>query len=267
MGDYLAGAIQSPQPGGVTLDRSLPPRVVWHITWDALNAQGGQPQMSAVSNYLKNQGYCPHLIWNPFTGEIEQYYPASVGGRALKYNNQDGVVCIQIEVFFTPGCVVNGVKYNTVADTPCVGLDKILAWTDSFNIPRVWPMGAPQWQNNARDVDIWNNNAGHYGHCHSPGDDHTDPGPMPSLGAIQIANTGGSPSIPQEDEDDEMAMWVADPGDGKLYLCNGIQKWHIPDNAYYIHIQTLTKQGVMKVFNGGKAIAVPAIGALVKDML
>jgi hypothetical protein len=125
--------------------------------------------------------WCPHIIWNPFTGYVEQFYPASVGGRALKYNNQDGGACIQIEVFFTPGCVVDGKVYNTVAETPCVGLDRILAWTDSLGIPRVWPMGAPQWQGNSRDVDTWNRNAGHYGHCNSPGDDHTDPGPMPSL--------------------------------------------------------------------------------------
>jgi hypothetical protein len=42
-------------------------------------------------------------------------------------------------------------------------------------------MGAPQWQGNSRDIPTWNNNAGHYGHCHSPGDDHTDPGPMPDI--------------------------------------------------------------------------------------
>jgi hypothetical protein len=135
-------------------------------------------------------------MWNPFTGDIEQYYPASVGGRALKYNNQDGAACIQIEVFFTPGCVVNGKRYNTVAETPCVGLDRILAWTDSLGIPRVWPMGAPDWTGNSRDVDTWNGNAGHYGHCNSPGDDHTDPGPMPSL----VSGVAAQGTITKEDE-------------------------------------------------------------------
>jgi hypothetical protein len=149
-----------------------------------------------VSSYLKNVGYCPHLMWNPFTGDIEQYYPASVGGRALKYNNQDGAACIQIEVFFTPGCVVNGKRYNTVAETPCIGLDRILAWTDSLGILRVWPMGAPDWTGNSRDVDTWNGNAGHYGHCNSPGDDHTDPGPMPSL----VSGIAAQGTITQEDD-------------------------------------------------------------------
>lgn len=181
MNDYCPGATQSPQSGGVTLDLSLPPRGVWHITWDVLDAYGHQPQMSAVGRYLERMGYCPHILWNPFTGEIIQYYPASVGGRALMYNNQDGTACVQIEVFFTPGCIVDGVKYNTVAETPCVGLEGILEWTDSLGIPRVWPMGPPQWTGNLRDVNIWNGNAGHYGHCNSPGDSHTDPGPMPDL--------------------------------------------------------------------------------------
>jgi hypothetical protein len=181
MNDWLPGAVQAPQPGGVTLDTTLPPRFVWHITWDALTAAGAQPDMHAVGNYLVGKEWCPHILWNPFTGEMIQYYPASVGSRALMYNDGDGSACVQIEVFFTPGCVVDGVKYATVADTPLVGFDTLLAWADSLGVPRVWPMGAPQWSGNSRDVTTWNTQAGHYGHCNSPGDDHTDPGPMPDL--------------------------------------------------------------------------------------
>ena len=102
MSDYMPGAVQSPQPGGVTLDTSLPPRFVWHITWDKLDANGNQPAFSAVANYLKNVGYCPHIMWNPFTGEMEQYYPASVGSRALAYNDQDGAACVQVEILLHP---------------------------------------------------------------------------------------------------------------------------------------------------------------------
>jgi hypothetical protein len=186
MNDYCPGAVQVPQSGGGGLDTSLPPRAVWHITWDKLDDNGAQPDFEAVAGYLQKEGYCPHLMWNPFTGYIEQYYPASQSARALMYNDGDGTACIQIETFFTPGCVVDGVKYATVADTPLIGFDTILEWLDSFGIPRVWPMGAPQWTGNSRDVDTWNGNAGHYGHCNSPGDDHTDPGPMPDLNRGQI---------------------------------------------------------------------------------
>jgi len=191
----MPGAVQVPQPGGVTLDTALPPRFVWHITWDALKADGSQPDMEAVSDYLISKGYCPHIMWNPFTGEMLQYYPASVGSRALMYNDQDGAVCVQIEVFFTPGCVVDGVKYETVADTPLKGWAELIAWAESLGVPSVWPMGEPQWQNNSRDVATWNSNAGHYGHCNSPGDTHTDPGPMPALTGI---TTQGY--TPQEDD-------------------------------------------------------------------
>ena len=198
MTDWMPGAVRRPQPGGVTLDTSLPPRYVWHITWDQLRPDGSQPDFGAVANYLINQQYCPNIMWNPFTGYMEQYYPASLGGRALKYNNQDGAACVQVEVFFTPGCVVDGVKYATVADTPLVGWEDLLAWGESLGVPRAWPMGAPQWSGNARDVGVWNNNAGHYGHCHSPGDTHTDPGPMPALtGTISPAST---PSLSQNDQ-------------------------------------------------------------------
>jgi len=178
---YMPGAATSLQSGGVTLDTDMPPRAVWHITWDALKPDGSQPDFSAVSNYLKNQGYCPHLMWNPFTGFIEQFYPGNVGGRALTQWNQDGAACIQIETFFTPGCVVDGIKYMTVAETPAVNFDKILEWLDSYGIPREWPMGEPQWSGNSRDVGIWNNRAGHYGHCNVPNNTHTDPGPMPDI--------------------------------------------------------------------------------------
>jgi len=209
MSDYMPGAVQVPQPGGVTLDRSLPPRFVWHITWDQLRPDGSQPDFSAVANYLQGKEYCPHIMWNPFTGYMEQYYPASVGSRALAYNDQDGAACVQVEVFFTPGCVVDGVKYNTVADTPLKGWAELLAWADSLGVPRTWPMGAPQWQNNARDVGIWNTQAGHYGHCNSPGDTHTDPGPMPPLG-ISISTQSITASEDDEMISAETQQWLKD---------------------------------------------------------
>lgn len=195
MSEYCPGAIQAPQPGGGALDATLPARTVWHITWDALRADGSQPEFSAVSGYLQNVAFCPHIMWNPFTGYMEQYYPASQSARALAAWNQDGEVCIQIEVFFTPGCVVDGVRYETVADTPLKGFDTLLRWLDSLGIPRVWPMGAPQWQGNSRDVGIWNSQGGHYGHCNVPDNTHTDPGPMPALTRI-ITQSGGAASGP-----------------------------------------------------------------------
>lgn len=210
MSDYCPGAVQAPQAGGGGLNGSLPARATWHITWDALKPDGSQPAFSAVSNYLKNVGYCPHIMWNPFTGYVEQYYPASQSARALAAWNEDGAVNVQVEVFFTPGCVVDGKKYNTVAETPLVGFDTLLDWMDGLGIPRVWPMGAPQWQGNSRDTNVWNTQGGHYGHCNVPDNTHTDPGPMPSLtgaGTISLASTSTTPAAqPAVTESEEEFM-------------------------------------------------------------
>lgn len=180
---WMPGATREPQAGGVTLNTSLPPRATWHITWDALT-NGVQPPFENVSNYLKRVGYCPHIMWDPFTGKIVQYYPANVGGRALNAWNEDGAVNIQVEIYFTPGVTHEGKVYNTVAETPGVGFAELLTWMDGFGIPRTWPMGAPAWQGNSRDANVWNENAGHYGHCNVPNNTHSDPGPMLSLTGV-----------------------------------------------------------------------------------
>lgn len=194
---WMPGAEQRPQAGGVAMNASLPSRVTWHITWDALT-NGQQPSFDGVAGYLERMGYCPTLMWDPWTGRIVQFYPADQGGRALVNWNQDGQYNIQIETFFSPGAVRDGVTYQTVADTPCVGLDQILAWTDSLGIPRTWPMGAPQWTGNSRDPGIWNSEAGHYGHCNVPDNTHTDPGPMPDLNRGGLAAMGGTTTPTQE---------------------------------------------------------------------
>lgn len=162
-----------------------PPRAVWHITWDSLGPGGKQPAFDSIANYLQNVNYCPHLMWDPWTGKIVQFYPANQSARALSHpagtveTNRMGSVCIQVEVFFSPGAVRDGKKYMTVADTPCKGLDKIVAWMRSWGVEDAWPSGWPQWSGNSRSVSNWQNKSGHYGHCHVPGNDHTDPGPMP----------------------------------------------------------------------------------------
>jgi hypothetical protein len=193
--DWYPGAVRNPQPGGGGYNDALPPRVVWHITWDALGPGGARPSFEAVSGYLQSKEYCSTLMWDPFTGHVEQFYPASQSARALVAWNEDGAVNIQVEALFSPGCVVDGVTYATLADTPCVGLGDLLNWMDGFGIPRVWPMGSPQWQGNSRDVGIWNSQAGHYGHCNVPDNTHTDPGPMPPL-----TGTTTQGYTPQEDD-------------------------------------------------------------------
>lgn len=190
---WLPGAVRSPQPGAVKLDTSLPARVTWHITSD-VDPGKTQPQFAGVSAYLKNAGYCPTIMWDPFTGQVEQYYPANVGARALKVWNEDGARHIQIEVLFSRGAYRNGKQYWTLAETPLKGFTQIVQWLDSHGIPRTWPMGPtpPIGQSGTRSVAVWNTKAGHYGHSQVPGNDHTDPGVFPDLGKVPALATGAA---------------------------------------------------------------------------
>ena len=190
---WLPGAVRSQQPGAVKLNTSLPPRVTWHITSD-VDPGKTQPAFAGVSAYLKNAGYCPTIMWDPFTGQVEQYYPANVGARALKAWNEDGARHIQIEVLFSRGAYRNGKQYWELKDTPLKGFAQIVQWLDSHGIPRTWPMGPtpPIGQSGTRSVSVWNSKAGHYGHSQVPGNDHTDPGTFPDLGKVPALATGAA---------------------------------------------------------------------------
>lgn len=194
---WMPGAVRSPQPGGVTLDRSLPARATWHITADQLDANGTPPPFKNVATYLKNVQYCPTLMWDPVTGYMEQYYPADKGGRALTQWNEDGAYHVQVETYFSYGVNRDGKRYATVADTPCKGWAELLGWLDSLGIPRVWPMGSPTF-GRREDVNIWNTRAGHYGHSQVPGENHVDPGPMPAFPAGPTITPAGSAPAARE---------------------------------------------------------------------
>ena len=161
-----------------------PSRVVWHTT------------SNESDHTFKNElgwftgggaGVAPHLLWDLFTGEIAQLFPADSRSLSLENDgnvktNRTGKYCIQIEIVFTAGETVNGKKYNTVAETPCKNLDKIMAWLKSLGIAEKWPASAPSGLHRQTvSLDFWLNNGGHYGHCHVPGNSHVDPGVMPNL--------------------------------------------------------------------------------------
>lgn len=181
---WLPGAERRPENNGGSMAGG-PPRSIWHITWDSLGPGGKQPAFDNIAGYLQSVNFCPHLMWDPWTGKTVQFYAANESARAVANasggveTNRMGSACIQVETFFTPGAVRNGKKYMTVADTPCIGLDKIVDWMRGWGIPDVWPSGWPQWNGSPRNVSNWLHKAGHYGHCHVPENDHTDPGPMP----------------------------------------------------------------------------------------
>jgi hypothetical protein len=170
--------------GNVGAMNGGPARAVWHITsnatdWTFKNELGWFTSGGA--------DVAPHLLWEPFTGEIAQMFPADSRSLSLQNagdvrTNRTGAYCIQIETVFTEGETVGGKKYATVRDTPCKNLDKIVAWLRSLGIADVWPGGAPTgFVRDTVSLDVWTKLGGHYGHNQIPGNSHVDPGPMPNL--------------------------------------------------------------------------------------
>lgn len=164
-----------------------PARAVWHITsnakdWTFKNELGWFTGGGA--------DVAPHLLWDPFTGEIAQMFPADSRSLSLQNDgavktNRTGKYCIQIETVFTQGETVNGKKYNAVKDTPCKGLDQIMDWLRSLGIPDVWPGGAPTgFVRDTVSAEMWATEGGQYGHHQVRGNSHVDPGPMPNLAAF-----------------------------------------------------------------------------------
>ncbi|MFD5814426.1 peptidoglycan-binding protein [Streptomyces sp. NPDC127038] len=169
-----------------------PARAVWHITSNAKD----WTFRNELSWFIGGGAdVAPHLLWDPFTGDIAQFFPADSRSLSLQNagdvrTNRTGLYCIQIEIVFTEGETVGGKKYATVRDTPCKGLDKIVAWLRSLGIVDAWPGGTPT--GFARDtvpLDTWTKLGGHYGHNQVPGNSHVDPGPMPDLFASTAAPT------------------------------------------------------------------------------
>lgn len=161
-----------------------PSRATWHIT-----SNPNSWSYSAHVSYFTQggAGVAPHLLWDPFSGEVAQFFPADSRSLSLKNagsvrTNRTGKYNIQIEIVFTENETVGGKKYASVKDTPCKGLDKIVAWLRSLGVADVWPGGVPT--SFARDTvspGTWTGSGGHYGHNQVPGNDHVDPGPMPNL--------------------------------------------------------------------------------------
>ena len=161
-----------------------PARATWHITsnahdWTFKNELGWFTGGGAA--------VAPHLLWDPFTGEIAQFFPADSRSLSLKNagdvrTNRTGKYNIQVEIVFTENETVGGKKYGSVKDTPLRNLDKIVAWLRSLGIVDDWPGGVPTaFARDTVSLKVWTDSGGHFGHNQAPGNSHVDPGPMPNL--------------------------------------------------------------------------------------
>ena len=124
------------------------PRVVWLTL-------GADPRVISVCSAAQrlNQEHRPcHLVWDPLTGDVAQLLPIVRAGCALgtpenldytpdmlPYRqpgvNREGRICVQIGVLASPR--------EPFTSYQMIGLSEILAWLDSWQVPRRWPAGAP----------------------------------------------------------------------------------------------------------------------------
>jgi hypothetical protein len=159
------------------------PRVVWLTL-------GVNPQAisvcSAAERLIQENRPC-HLVWDPQAGELVQLLPIVRAGCALgapetidyapgllpccpRDVNREGRLCVQIGVLGSPR--------DPFTSYQMLGLSEILAWLDSWQVPRRWPAGAPapyRTTAKVRSRALWAL-GGHYGASQVPECESIGPG-------------------------------------------------------------------------------------------
>ncbi|MQA98120.1 MAG: hypothetical protein GEV11_27220 [Streptosporangiales bacterium] len=166
------------------------PRAVWTTT-------GTDPRIvsaRSAAQILVQSGTPTHLVWNPLSGEIVQLLPATVPAgdlcRTAPETGGDpslhGRVCLQIAVV--------GLAARPFTDEPMLAAEAIVAWLDSWHVPRSWQGGQPGAAPAARDdrgsVRLWGR-GGNFGHSQVPGTRTAAPG------RVDIALLTGIAQVPR----------------------------------------------------------------------
>lgn len=135
------------------------PRAVWLTLGPAAGTGPGAVSVQSAAQRLISERRQCHLIWDPLTGDAAQLISALRAGRALGAPGQldwapgldwepgqmsthrdpvnaEGRVCVQIGVLGHPG--------EPFTAGPLVGVEAIVAWLDTWGVPRRWPSGRPE---------------------------------------------------------------------------------------------------------------------------
>jgi hypothetical protein len=178
------------------------PRVTVHVT---VSKPGSFDGMHGVLTRAKAE---PHVLYDPATDRLGQYFPLDRSARALRNDaatgrrtNGHGVVNIQIEVCAMPDGFTNDWK-------PGPNWLALLRAIRSWGIPDLWPAGRLA-RHGSDNVDrSWDSyaKAGWFGHCNVPGNDHWDPGPIDQQAlfaapASSVQKEWWEMPIPKEDLD------------------------------------------------------------------
>jgi hypothetical protein len=215
---WMPGAsyLQASADGGRL--RGGAPRAVWQ----ALDTDPRLVSAKSAAQHLAQAGRPVHLVWNPLTGEIVQLISALRAGNGLggpqgrdlagpesipgghgavtSPAGTEGRVCIQVAVV--------AFAREPFTDGPLRGAGQIIAWLDSWHVPRRWPAGPPspfeQAHAGPRSRRLWAD-GGHFGASQVPA--CTSAGP----GAIDIDRLTGTRS-PAAIGGPEKALPRADAG-------------------------------------------------------
>lgn len=141
-------------------------KAVWHTS----ESGNDKNAIYGVASWVKQQQSEYTIAWNPYTGQMLQFFPADVGARAVMNGytipaNRHGKICIQI-------CVIGRAANEPLVKSPMKGRRELMEWLDSWGIPR------RNITNNDRSPAMWTK-SGHTTHRSAPKpNDHTDPGPI-----------------------------------------------------------------------------------------
>lgn len=157
-----------------------PPRAVWHTTEAPSGfSSAGASYFDLMHRVLTGKLAEPHILYDPLTDRMGQYFALDRSSRSLRNDdvsgtstNKTGTACIQIEVV--------GYASRPFTDywKPGPNFAALMRAIRSWGIPDEWPAGAMSHSGEgvSRSLTTWKTRAGHYGHCHVPGNTHWDCG-------------------------------------------------------------------------------------------